>query len=272
MAYTAFPGSVRKTDYRLLVAQSHFLVDLTEVGLFSESHETTTTPKYYRIEQMSNSKPISRRALLQGTVALSAGLVATKSAVSHAGDLSPTPEQTEGPFYPVQPQSDKDLDLTQIKGHAKRAQGESLWITGVVKDERGQPLANAIVDIWQANAAGRYAHAADTNPAPLDPDFQGWGIVTTNQLGEYRFKTIKPGAYKVSGRWSRPPHIHFKVSKRGYEEVTTQMYFDGEPLNDKDSILNNVPKSQRQDLIVKFERADGENVPSGQFDIVLARV
>ncbi len=221
---------------------------------------------------MSNKNGITRRDILQGTVALTAGLVSMQPAIGHSKDLAATPKQVEGPFYPVQPQSDKDLDLTQIKGHKKHAKGDMLWITGVVRDETGQPLANAIVDVWQANAAGRYAHAADTNPAPLDPDFQGWGIVTTNELGQYRFKTIKPGAYKVSGRWSRPPHIHFKVSKRGYKEVTTQMYFAGESLNEIDSILNQVPKNQRTDLVVEFSQADAGNIPTGQFDIVLATV
>lgn len=217
---------------------------------------------------MSNDKSISRRALLKGSLALTAGFTASRA----LAEKTITPSQVEGPFYPIKPQTDRDLDLTQIQGHESAAKGEAIWVTGKVLDENGKPLENAVVDVWQANAAGRYAHPGDTNSAPLDPDFQGWGIVNTGESGQYRFKTIKPGAYGVSGSWSRPPHIHFKVSKRGFFELTTQMYFANEALNDTDGILNNVPEPGRSSLIVDFVQNSEFDAPVGQFDIILRKV
>jgi len=124
------------------------------------------------------------------------------------------------------------------------------------------------VDIWQANAAGRYAHERDPNPAPLDPNFQGWAILKTDGEGRYRFKTIKPGAYPVSENWTRPPHIHFKVSRRGYREITTQMYFEDEPLNNVDNLLNELPDDLRPTLIATRE----SKFEPFQFNIVLAKI
>jgi protocatechuate 3,4-dioxygenase beta subunit len=95
-------------------------------------------------------------------------------------------------------------------------------------------------------------------------------MVKTDEQGRYAFTTIKPGAYAVDGEWSRPPHIHFKVSRRGYHELTTQMYFAGESLNDSDRLLRDVPEDQRSLLVVDFEETEG--VPRGEFPIVLARV
>lgn len=217
---------------------------------------------------MSNDKPINRRALLKGSLALTAGLTASRA----LAQKTITPSQVEGPFYPINPQTDRDLDLTQIRGHESTARGEAIWVTGKVLDENGKPLVNAIVDVWQANSAGRYAHHGDTNSAPLDPNFQGWGIVNTDESGQYRLKTIKPGAYAVSGSWSRPPHIHFKVSKRGFFELTTQMYFANEALNDTDGILNDVPEPGHSSLIVDFALHGEFDAPVGQFDIILRKV
>lgn len=217
---------------------------------------------------MENNEHFNRRTLLKGTLALTAGMTAARASASQ----SPTPSQVEGPFYPITPQADTDLDLTRIKGQPDEAKGQKVWVVGQVTDQAGKPIANAVVDIWQANAAGRYAHPGDTNSAPLDPNFQGWGIVSTDNTGHYRFKTIKPGAYGVSGQWSRPPHIHCKVSKRGYHELTTQMYFAGEPLNENDGILNNVDAQNRGSLIVQFDQQDPFDAPVGQFNIVLQQV
>ena len=127
-----------------------------------------------------------------------------------------------------------------------------------------------LVDIWQANAHGRYAHEDDPATAPLDPNFQGWGMVKTDADGSYSFTTIKPGAYAVSSGWSRPPHIHFRISRRGYHELITQMYFANESLNDNDRLLLSVDEEARQRLVVEFHDNDG--VLEGDFPIVLARV
>jgi len=143
-------------------------------------------------------------------------------------------------------------------------------VEGQVLDEAGKPVPGALVDIWQANAAGRYDHEDDPALAPLDPNFQGWGMVKTDDQGRYAFTTIKPGAYSVDAEWSRPPHIHFKVSRRGYHELTTQMYFAGESLNETDRLLRDVPEDRRGLLVVDFQDRDGTS--SGNFPITLAKV
>ena len=131
-----------------------------------------------------------------------------------------------------------------------------------------------VVDIWQANAAGRYAHEKDPNPAPLDANFQGWAIIKTDAEGNYRFKTVKPGAYPAEENWVRPPHIHYKVSRRGYHEITTQMYFPDDKLNDTDLLLNNVDEAARDTLIAKKEvlADDPEAQDLYRFDVVIATV
>ncbi|MEN1728979.1 MAG: protocatechuate 3,4-dioxygenase [Pseudomonadota bacterium] len=182
-----------------------------------------------------------------------------------------TPAQTEGPFFPIEDQLDKDADLTMIEGHRESALGDVVVVEGRVLDENGEPIAGALIDVWQANVHGRYAHEADPNPQPLDPNFQGWGKLVTDEEGRYRFRTIIPGAYQVGESWSRPPHIHFKVARRGYHELTTQMYFADHPLNDPDRLLQAVPEDQRGMLIVNFE-PQSEDASKGVFDIVLGAV
>lgn len=152
----------------------------------------------------------------------------------------PTPPETEGPFYPVYPQKDKDFDLTRVVGTDAPAKGRVIFVEGRVIDTNGTPVEDAVVDLWQANAAGRYRHSRDPNRrAPLDPNFQGWAIVPSGKDGYFRFKTIYPGIYPAGVDWFRPPHIHFKVHKPGYESLTTQMYFPGEKLNEVDLLLIN---------------------------------
>jgi protocatechuate 3,4-dioxygenase beta subunit len=216
---------------------------------------------------MAVSDRISRRS------ALRAGLTALALA-PFTRALADTPAQDEGPFYPVHKQADTDLDMTRVAGRKGRAQGEVVEVSGRVVDEAGTPIAGALVDIWQANAKGRYAHEADPNPAPLDPDFQGWARLVTDREGRYRVRTIIPGAYPVEEGWQRPPHIHFKVARRGFRELTTQMYFDGHPLNAPDRILNDVPEAQRGQLVVAFtaKLGDADRARHGRFDLVMKRV
>jgi protocatechuate 3,4-dioxygenase, beta subunit len=152
-------------------------------------------------------------------------------------------------------------------GHRARASRE------IVENHGGAiALENRVIDVWQANTHGRYDHEADPNPAPLDPNFQGWARFTTDAEGRYRFTTIKPGAYPVSPVWTRPPHIHFKVARRGYHELTTQMYFAGHELNEADRLLLGLPDAERSRLMVEFGPASAEATPHGSFDIVLRRV
>lgn len=221
---------------------------------------------------MSLPKRISRRRLLQAGLGTTLGLIWGN--LEAANSPCRTPPQTEGPFYPKHDQADKDYDLTLIQGHTEPAKGEVLHIRGQILDEHCQPVPGAWVEIWQANTYGRYRHENDSNPAPLDPHFQGWGKVKTNEQGHYHFKTIIPGPYPVNERWWRPPHIHFKVAKRGYHELTTQMYFAGHKFNERDWILLKVPEEERAKVIVELE----ENSQSGEpgtkqchFDMALQR-
>lgn len=213
---------------------------------------------------MSQFDRFSRRTALKAALG---GLAATAASALPAA----TPRQTAGPFFPKRDQADKDLDLTRIAGHEKAALGEVCVIEGRVLDEDGKPVADALVDIWQANHHGRYDHEADPNPAPLDPDFQGWARLRTDAEGRYRVRTIKPGAYPVEAGWSRPPHIHFKVARRGFHELTTQMYFAGDPLNDVDRLLLAIPEADRPQLVVAFSTATEGAPRAGVFDIVLKR-
>ncbi len=206
--------------------------------------------------------PLRRRAVV-GALAL-VGLAGLRPL--HAA----TPRQTEGPFFPVGEAVESDADLTILEGHTGRAAGRVVQIHGIVHDSSGAPLAGAIVHVWQANHHGRYAHPADTNTAPLDPDFQGYARLLTGADGAWRVKTIVPGAYQVRAGWSRPPHVHVKVSHRGHRELATQMYFAGEPLNADDRILNALDDAERAQLVVAFV-PDGEAaIPAGRFDLHLA--
>jgi protocatechuate 3,4-dioxygenase beta subunit len=146
-------------------------------------------------------------------------------------------------------------------------------VAGRVLDGKGAPLARSRVEIWQANAAGKYAHAGDASKVAVDPRFQGFGAVTTDVNGNYRFVTIMPGAYSIPpgafGRAEggiRPPHIHLDVRGRN-DRLITQMLFPGDPRNDQDAVLANVDRK----LLLATDRGKG---PSGahrfQWDIVLA--
>ena len=208
---------------------------------------------------------VSRRFLLAGSAA-GAGLLATRG--GQAATLAPTPPQTEGPFYPVKDQNDKDADLTQIEGHRGVAHGQYIIVSGQVQDIAGHPVANAVLDIWQADANGRYRHPRDPNPAKPDTNFQGRAIINSDENGFFRFRTLMPGAYPASGTWIRPPHIHLKISKPGYRALTTQMYFPGEKLNQTDLLLNAKSTAEKSAMIAKNVGQKG-NLPIYEYNIVL---
>ena len=107
------------------------------------------------------------------------------ASASRAADLALTPESAMGPFFPLSTPADSDADLTWIKGHSKRAQGEVITIGGRVLDAKGNPVSGAVLDIWQANAAGRYAHPGDVAIAPIDPNFQGFASIRTDSAGRW---------------------------------------------------------------------------------------
>jgi len=226
---------------------------------------------------MAAPSKITRRNILHLGLGAAAGAVSASlfAQTNTAQAKCLTPAQTEGPFYPIHDQDDKDLDLTRIKGRTERAQGDVIYVSGYVLDDNHTPIPDALVDVWQANKHGRYDHEADPNPAPLDENFQGWGQIKTDKQGHYHFKTIVPGAYPVNDEWSRPPHIHFKVSKRGYYELTTQMYFPDHELNDKDALLLDIPENDRGKLIIALTEsmADDESGSiRGVFNILLRQV
>jgi len=205
----------------------------------------------------------SRRDVLLKAMSL-AGLGLLPGLVRAQDPVRPTWMEIIGPFYPVEKPADQDADLTLIVGSTERAQGDILYLSGRVMARNGTPVAGAVVEVWQANAAGRYAHTGDKNPAPLDPNFQGYARVTTDSEGRYAIKTIKPGAYPVPGGWMRAPHVHFDVTGK-VTRLVTAMYFEGEALNDQDRILKTSfnPKSQMT------QAHPNENALRATWDIVL---
>lgn len=192
--------------------------------------------------------------------------------IGMAAGLQKTPRQPQGPFYPIKDQVDKDADMTKVKGSAVRADGSIVTMHGTVLDvTTGGPIAGALVEFWQACASGKYDHPADPNTAALDPNFQYWAQVRTGAAGEFRIKTIKPGAYPADANWIRPPHIHVKVHKEGYPSLTTQLYFSGDPLNDSDGILQALTPAQQKLVIVELSDAPVAEEQQAHWSIHLAK-
>ena len=171
-----------------------------------------------------------RRDLLKLSLLGGAGLLAAPH-LAHADE--PTPGQTEGPFHPlgrgvddlgeptvidrrILQHLDTDSDLTFVTDQPGAARGQLIYVSGRVLDELGDPIEGAFVEIWQACVSGRYNHRSDPNDEWLDPEFQYWGRATTDAAGRFLFRTILPGAYRASANWIRPPHIHCKLSQRGF--------------------------------------------------------
>lgn len=188
---------------------------------------------------------------------------------SNASSAVITPSEIEGPFYPITPQKDIDFDLTTVKGRKGVAKGKIINIRGKILDANLKPIEDATVDIWQANAAGRYRHPHDSNPAPLDENFQGWAIVQSGSQGQFNFKTVMPGQYPASRTWIRPPHIHFKVSKVGYHELITQMYFPGNKLNKKDWLLQGKTAPEQDLMIAKKVKGSSNTI---EYNIFLKEI
>ena len=186
---------------------------------------------------------ISRRHAMVG-----AGALIGTAATAAAQRLVPTSSQDMGPFYPLLRPADHDADLTRVKGRNGVASGQPMQLIGRVVDARGNPVRGAMVDLWQCNAVGRYAHPGDrANPAALDPNFQGFARLSSDRNGNFRFRSIKPVAYDTPiGR--RTPHIHFDFSG-GAERLVTQLYFPGESGNDSDPLLTKA--GNRDSLVAK---------------------
>lgn len=192
---------------------------------------------------------------------LAGGLLVPLS--GRAAPLRPTPEDDLGPFYPLDWGGDIDEDLTRLASAAGTpANGQRLRLAGVVRDTAGRPVADAAIEIWQADTHGRYRHPG-VDPRTRDAGFQGYGRTMTDTEGRYGFLTIMPGNYGT-----RPPHIHFRVAQPGRAEFVTQMYFRG---NNREGNGNAPPG--REALTVEAV-ADGKSGPdrplSARFDLVLA--
>ncbi len=178
----------------------------------------------------------SRRQMLKVGLGFGGLAMLGSSVFAQTTERLVTPEVGMGPFYPMLKPLDKDADLTSIKGQKGVAAGAIVHVAGRVLDAKGKAVAGATIEIWQANTHGRYAHQSDPNRAPLDPNFQGYAVLTTDKEGRYHFKTIKPGAYPISPTAQRPPHIHFDVEGKA-NRLVSQMFFPDEPLNEKDNLF-----------------------------------
>jgi protocatechuate 3,4-dioxygenase beta subunit len=212
---------------------------------------------------------LGRREILKMSAALAGSGALFSTKLASAEDALPrTPGQILGPFYPVGELS-QNSDLTRLPGRPGRAEGQVLNVMGRVLNLSGEPVRIAKIEVWQANTYGRYTHPSDPNSAPLDPNFEGAPILTTDSEGRYRFKTIKPAAYPSGPNMMRPAHIHFQVTGR-QDKLVTQMYFEYDPYNEKDPFLNSAGRKEL--LITKLQAPSPEFETDSKmviFDIVL---
>lgn len=184
---------------------------------------------------MDHAKNLSRRGFA-GAALTAVGIVAAEG-IARAAAPPLTPGGPLGPFYPIMRPGDDDFDMTRIKGQSARALGRVIEVTGRVLDRKGNPVSGAELELWQCNAAGRYAHPGDTATPPLDPNFQGFARLVTGPSGEWRVVTIKPAGYESPIGW-RTPHVHFDIKGR-QARLITQMYFDEDnATNSKDALYN----------------------------------
>lgn len=206
-----------------------------------------------------------RRRLLIASLASSAGALTFGTRV-HAQSPVPTPSQTLGPFYPYPASMEQDKDLTRVQGASGIAAGDIAYLSGLVFDLGGRPLAGVRVEIWQCDANERYHHARDRIEG-RDPNFQGYGVVTTDAVGAYDFKTIRPVPYP-----GRTPHIHFRLSGGRVAPFSTQMYIAGHPQNERDFLFGSLPDARSRDsLLAPFARIAGtSNEWTAKFDLVVA--
>jgi protocatechuate 3,4-dioxygenase beta subunit len=188
--------------------------------------------------------------------------------------LKHTLSEVTGPVYGHDALGALDSDLTRNGRRNGEPLGERIIVTGRVLDEAGRPLPNTLIEVWQANAAGRYVHVTDRHDAPLDPNFLGGGRCVTDDAGVYRFTTVRPGAYpwrNHANAW-RPSHIHFSLFGNAIaSRLVTQMYFPGDPLLAYDPIFLSAPEGARDRLISRFSLDDTQEAYAlgYDFDIVL---
>jgi protocatechuate 3,4-dioxygenase beta subunit len=207
-----------------------------------------------------------RRGFL-GALTLGAAYFTTRGLFAEELSLVRTPPQTEGPFYPNKLPLDTDNDLLIVNDSITPAVGEVTHLSGRILDAKGEPVRNALVEIWQVDAKGIYIHTECPNRKEHDENFQGFGRFLTATNGEYYFRTIKPVVYP-----GRSPHIHFKVKKTSKELLTTQCYLKGEPRNERDGIYRAIRDAkQREAVTIDFAPLKGSRIGelTARFDIVL---
>jgi protocatechuate 3,4-dioxygenase beta subunit len=203
-----------------------------------------------------NTLRLNRRL---ATALIAAPALWTTARAQPSAARRPTPSQTEGPFYPVAIPKDSDFDLLR-NGVVAYGKGQPTWIEGSVTDVQGKPVTGSVVEIWQCDEGGHYHHPGDGSRA--DPAFQGFGRVTVGADGRYRFRTIRPVPYS-----GRTPHVHVKVRSGSRELLTTQLYVEGDPNNERDGLWRRLGPADRAALTTPFERApDGLRA---NFDIVV---
>ncbi|MGI9429499.1 MAG: intradiol ring-cleavage dioxygenase [Bythopirellula sp.] len=211
------------------------------------------------------SHQVRRRQFIQRGLVL--GSTALWTPGVFAEQLTRTPRQTEGPFYPDRLPLDTDNDLLIVNDQLTPAVGDVTHLSGRVLDTSGAPMKNVVVEIWQVDNQGLYIHTESARRGDYDTNFQGFGRFLTNRKGEYYFRTIKPIAYGP-----RTPHIHFAVNQGDRRLLTTQCYIQGDQQNKRDDVLGRIQDAKlREALMVDFKpMADS---PTGElvanFDIVL---
>ena len=180
-----------------------------------------------------------------------------------------TPGQILGPYYPVLKLRDQDTDLTSVDGRLGRAAGRVVRVAGRVLDEAGRPMPGVEIEVWQADTNGHYAHASDKTAGARDANFQGYAAFMSDADGAYRFTTIRPGPYRDDGAGGmRAPHIHFQVTGP-INRLVTQMYFQGESLNDTDRVLA-FAQANRERLIARLGNTLGAgSMDAASWDIVM---
>ena len=214
-----------------------------------------SAPKLFHI-------PLSRRRLVQSLTLTAAGLWAPGA---FAELLTLTPDMTEGPFFPDKLPLDQDNDLIRMTDHTTPAVGTITNLSGRVLDKNGNPVKDALVELWQADDHGTYIHTKGAAQGERDPGFQGYGKFETAKDGGWKFRTIKPGLYT-----GRTRHYHFGVTLKGQPRFATQLFFKDEPANAKDGILRSLQDEKTAAAVVReFKPVAGTKELAATWDIVL---
>jgi protocatechuate 3,4-dioxygenase beta subunit len=211
-----------------------------------------------------DSTLVQRRHFLS-SLAIGAAVLSARGAFAEA--LIRTPRQTEGPFYPDKLPLDTDNDLIIINDALTPAVGEITYLSGRLLNARGEPIRNALIEIWQVDSNGVYLHQKSANHEKRDSNFQGFGRFLTGSTGEYLFRTVKPVPYP-----GRTSHIHFAIKIKGQEKFTTQCYIQGEPRNEADGVFKSIQDAKaKHSVLVPFLPLKGSRIGelSARFDIVL---